>query len=426
MAVSKEARSTDPVNGKDFQFYWFSELLRRPVRGIGEHTLGRLSDLVFKLSEPFPEAAGIYIEHGWGKPTEFVPWNRVITVEADAIKVQPPESGNVYPPFVDQPGWILVNEHLMGRTVLDTDGRRVEVVNDVQFLESKGRLVIIHVDVSFNGFLRKWGFGKLRWVSDKIIPWRYVQPFSLEDGVKTDAVSLSITKQQAMDLPSEDLADVLEVLKGDQQEAFFSVLDAETAAETLVHAEPRAKRQLIEDLRRERAQAILSELSIPQVADLFSVLPHDDMTELMQLLPEERAKRIEQILSGQEVGARELASSDFLTFPPGTAVGEAMGTIRKSGLDPETISYVYVVTDDGVLTGVVDIRELILAADSALLDEVMSTSVVSVDEDTNREDLEDIFVKYRFRMIPVVDSKDHLLGVVRYNDLAQSLSEQKM
>jgi magnesium transporter len=274
--------------------------------------------------------------------------------------------------------------------------------------------------------LRKWGFGKLRWVSDKIIPWRYVQPFSLEDGVKTDAVSLSITKQQAMDLPSEDLADVLEVLKGDQQEAFFSVLDAETAAETLVHAEPRAKRQLIEDLRRERAQAILSELSIPQVADLFSVLPHDDMTELMQLLPEERAKRIEQILSGQEVGARELASSDFLTFPPGTAVGEAMGTIRKSGLDPETISYVYVVTDDGVLTGVVDIRELILAADSALLDEVMSTSVVSVDEDTNREDLEDIFVKYRFRMIPVVDSKDHLLGVVRYNDLAQSLSDQKM
>jgi sporulation protein YlmC with PRC-barrel domain len=249
MIEHKYDKLTDTVNGKDFRFLWFSELLKRPVIiGSSQNRLGKLTDLVFKLTEPYAEAVGLYIEHGWGKPTEFVPWNRVLKIDKDEITVQPPEEGTVYPPFVDQAGWILLEEHLMGRTVLDTDGRRVEVVNDVHLLESKGRLITVHVDTSFNGFLRKWGLGNFRWVKESLISWRYVQPFSLEDAVKTDAVSLSVTKEQATDLPGEDLADVLEMLSGEEQEAFFSVLDAEKAAETLMHAEPRARRQLVEDL----------------------------------------------------------------------------------------------------------------------------------------------------------------------------------
>jgi CBS domain-containing protein/sporulation protein YlmC with PRC-barrel domain len=359
------------------------------------------------------------MEHGWGKPTEFIPWEKVVDIGKKTIVVQLPEEAATYPPFVDQPGWILINEHLMGRTILDTDGRRVEVVNDVQMLESRGRLIIVHVDVSFNGFLRKWGLGGLRWITDKFIPWRYVQPFSLEDAVKTDTVSLSVTKEQARELPGEDLADVLEMLSGEEQEAFFSALDTEKAAETLLHAEPRAKRQLIEDLPKERAQAILAELSIPQLADLFSVLPHDDVTELMQLLPEESVKRIEQLLSEQEAKARDLISCDYLVFKEETPVGEALHAIRKSGLEPDTISYLYVITDERVLIGVVDLRELVLAPDDAHLGDVMSSSVVAAEEDKAREELEEIFAKYRYRMLPVVDRQDHLLGAIRYSDLMQ-------
>jgi magnesium transporter len=320
---------------------------------------------------------------------------------------------------------MLLDQHLMGKTILDTDGRRVEVVNDVHLLESKGHLIIVHVDISFNGFLRKWGLGNLRWIRDNLVSWRYVQPFSLEDVARKDAVSLSVTKEQAREMPGEDLADVLEVLSGEEQEAFFSALDAEKAAEALVHAEPRAKRQLIEDLPKERARAILAELSIPQLADLFSVLPHDDVTELTQILPEGKAESIRRILSDQEVRLRDLMSSDYLAFAEGIPIGEALRVIRTSSFDPETISYVYVVTEEKVLTGVVDIRELILASDDRRLGEVMSPSVVSADEDKTREDLEEMFAKYHYRMVPIVDRQDRLLGVVRYNDLVQSLSEQE-
>ena len=313
--TTSDPRLVDSVGRGDFQFFWFSELLKRPVcAGKVNNRLGKLSDLVFQLTEPHPEAVGIYIEHGWGKPTEFVPWDRVTGIEPDAIFVLPPEHGDAYPPFVDQPGWMLIKQHLMGKTILDTDGRRVEVVNDVHLLYSRGRMIIVHVDASFNGFLRKWRLGSVRWIKDRLISWSYVQPFSVEDAVTTDTVSLSVRKESALELPGEDLADVLEMFSGKEQQAFFAALDTEKAAETLTYAEPRAKRQLIATLRKEKAQNILSELSIPQFADLFSVLPYEDTLRFIDLLPEREAKRITRIMSEREITARELMSAEFLTF----------------------------------------------------------------------------------------------------------------
>ena len=150
-------------------------------------------------------------------------------------------------------------------------------------------------------------------MKDVLISWKYVQPLSLEDVTATDRVSLSVTRSQIHELPSEDLADALEELSEEEQQAVFSVLDSEKAAETLMEAEPRAQRQIISNLRKERARTILGEMSVPQLADLFSVLPHDDKMQLLPLLPPDQAQRIEVILSQREVTAQALMSAHFVT-----------------------------------------------------------------------------------------------------------------
>jgi magnesium transporter len=407
----------------EFEFLWFSQLLGRPVYYENkENRAGKLDDLVFLLAEPHPEAVGIYLEHGWGKPTEFISWDRLLFIEADAVTVRAPEADATYPPFVDQPGWILIGQHLMGRTILDIDGRKSEVVNDVHLLYSKGRMVIVHVDVSLNGFMRKWGLGSIRWIQDKLISWRYVQPFSVEDVATTDSVTLSVKKEQALELPGEDLADVLETLSGEEQEAFFSALDSEKAAETLTHAEPRAKRQLVASLRREKAQTILSELSVPQLADLFSVLPYDDVTELLELLPEDRAEKLKKIITEREATAREMISHEYVTFGPEATVGQVLEKVRKSGYEHNAVSYIYVVNEARIMIGVIDLRDVVLAHDDAVLNDLMITSVVAAEEDDNKEDLAEMFAKYHYRMIPVVDPQDRILGVIHFNDIMEGLS----
>ena len=422
--MNQKLRVPDLPHGiGSYRFIYFSELLKKPVC-IGKigNRIGRLTDLVFAVAEPYPDAVGIYIEHGWGKPTTFIPWNRVLRIEDDAIFVQPPDEGNEYPPFVDQPGWILMDKHLMGRTIVDMDDRRVEVVNDVHLLEAKGRFLLVHVDISFNGFLRRWGLGKLHWMKDDLISWKYVQPLSVEDAVSTDKVSLSVTRRQIHELPSEDLADMLEELGKEEKDALFSALDSEKAAETLAEAEPRTQRQLIAALRKERARNIFTEMTIPQLAGLFSVLPHDHVSDLMALLTKDQADRVKAILSEREATAKGMMSSDFLTMPKATTVSEALAKIRQSGMEPESISYIYVVGENGQpLLGVIDLRELILATDDVKLGDIMVEPVVTAEEDDVQDDLSEMFAKYHYRMIPVVDSQDNILGVIRYNDIMKGV-----
>ena len=408
---------------QEYRLYYFSELLKRKVcAGKITRKIGRVTDLVFRIAEPYPEAVGILIDHGWGRPNEFIPWEKVTKIDDDAIFVTPTEDGSPYPPFVDQVGWILMDAHMLGRTIFDIDGRRTEVVNDVHLLASRGKMLLVHVDVSFNGFLRKWGLGRLSWIKDRFISWRYVQPFSLEDtGAARDAVSLSITRKQISELPGEDLADILEELSGKEQEAVFSTLDSEKAAEVLIEAEPRAQRQLIANLRKEKARMILTEMSVPQLAALFSVLPHDQMSEMMNLVPEDVSKRLQAILSEEESTASALFSSDYVVFPKETKVGEVVRNIRTTVRDNDSISYIYVLGTEGQLVGVVDLRDLVLAPDDRSLGEMMVAPIVCIQEDDTHEDLGEMFAKYHFHMIPVVDQKDHILGVIHYKDVMKGL-----
>jgi CBS domain-containing protein len=407
-----------PAGYEAFQLLYFSQLLNRKIcLDKSNRKSGRLTDLVFQLSEPYPEAVGIYIEHGKGHPTELIPWEKVARIEEEAIFITPSEGGHPYPPFIDQKGWILLNEHLMGQTILDIDGRRTEVVNDVHLLFSKGRMILVHVDISFNGFLRKWGLERFARAKDQLISWRYVQPLSVEDHTK-DIVTLSVAREQALELPSEDLADALEVLSGDEQQAMFSALDPDKAAEVLGDAEPRAKRQLIAFLSEEKARQVLAIMSVLQIADFFSSLPHAKATELMKLLPLARAVRVEAILSNTDVPAATLMSERFFAFTQEAKAAEVLRSLRSYAGDNRNISYLYIVAGEGkILQGVVDLRDLVVAPENTSLGELMISPVVTADRDCLREDLVALFAKYQFHILPVVDAQDRLLGIVRNRDI---------
>jgi CBS domain-containing protein len=401
---------------------YFSKLFKKPVHVAGGgKRLGKVSDIVFALEEHAPRAVGVYLYHGWGKPDEFIPWDRVVELFLAGIVVKPPEHGEHYPPFQDQPGWILADKHLMGRTVLDIDDRKIEAVNDVVMQLVDGQWRLVAVDTSFNGFLRKWRLSPLETlIHDDLIPWKFVQPLSIEDATTSETLQLSVARAQLQDLPKEDLADVLEELSGEEQTALFSALETDKAADALTEAEPRAQRQIMANLRAERAMTILASLSTPQLVDLLTVLPHEDQLELLLLLPEPRQGRVRSLLSEREAKATDFMDQEFLTIAPHDTVAEAKARIRASGLDYHGISYLYVVAAHGPVQGVVDARQILLEEDSVTMEAIMVSPVVTAEADDAREDLTALFSKYHFRMVPVVDAEDRIHGVVKYVDIMKS------
>ena len=111
-------------------------------------------------------------------------------------------------------------------------------------------------------------------------------------------------------------------------------------------------------------------------------------------------------------------SDRFLAFTPEAKAADVLHSLRNFAGDNRNISYLYIVAGEGkTLLGVVDLRDLVIAPENASLGELMISPVVTADQDCLREDLVALFAKYQFRMLPVVDAHDHLLGIVRYRDM---------
>ena len=72
--------------------------MKRPIcTGKFTDRIGKLTDLIFKLAEPYPEAVGIYISHGWGEPNP---------IALDRLRTHRVPSGT-------QPGLDVVGERLL-------------------------------------------------------------------------------------------------------------------------------------------------------------------------------------------------------------------------------------------------------------------------------------------------------------------------
>jgi len=145
------------------------------------------------------------------------------------------------------------------------------------------------------------------------------------------------------------------------------------------------------------------------------------MMKMMELLPEDQATRIKAIISDLECTADALMSSDFVRAKKTNSVSQVLKEIRGSRHEPHSLSYVYLLDDERTLLGVVDLREIVLAADTMLLGDMMVSPVVSAQRDDTREDLAELFARYQFHLIPVVDEHDRMLGVVYYRDIMKGL-----
>lgn len=75
--------------------------------------------------------------------------------------------------------------------------------------------------------------------------------------------------------------------------------------------------------------------------------------------------------------------------------------------------------------GVVDLRRLVVEADTVTLADFMSSPVVMVSSDDVLNDVVELFVRYHFRMLPVVDPDDHIVGVVHYEDIMKGVAARE-
>lgn len=412
----------DKKNENGGTVLFLSDLIGNKVF-VGEKKIGKLQDLVIKEHETLPEVTHLIVSRPFGYKSLLVPFERAMEVERGRVVIDTP----VVEEFEGEPQEteVLLADHILDKKVIDLDGKEIDVVYDVKLLLRDRRLYVTDVDFSRYGLLKRIG---LKFVANfayhlaemfkkETISWAYVQPLPETMGSFKGAVQLKILKETLPEIHPVDLADILEELSEEQRLAIFNELDTEQASDTLEEIEPRVQRSLISSMNKERVADLIDEMTPAQAADVLAVLSTQDAEEIMNLMEHTESQKIESLLDQQDETIANLTTRHFIRFLPDVPADLVIAAYRKVAEDADVRDYLYVVSHDDRLQGVVSLPELLLTKPETHLKEIMTTQVITLRESDTIEEAEEKFIRYRFDAMPVVDNDNVIKGVVPYRDV---------
>ncbi len=403
----------------DREFY-LTEIVGRRVY-LKTRSIGKLKDFVIQENAgKVPEVTHLLVHQPYGDPLLLLPWDKITLISNTEIvsEITSTEGYELNP--LDN--HIFLKDYILDKKILDMDGHEVEVVYDVKLLFQNERLFVTEVDFNRFRILRRMGFKKLanylaKYKEGSSISWLYVQPLPDTIGSFEGNVKLNVLKENINDIHPVDLADILEELEGSQRMAVFNQIEPELASDTLEEVEPRVQRELIRSMEKERAAGLINEMSPAQVADILSVLPASEADEIIEFVDSENKQRVQQIIDQHDENIMLYSTQKVIKRSPATVVRDVINNYREVAGDMDVIMYVYVVNEENILQGVVDLRELIAAEPEKTLGEIMTDSIISLNPDDTLQDAVDMFFRYSFRAIPITDENDYMLGVVSFHDI---------
>ena len=205
----------------------------------------------------------------------------------------------------------------------------------------------------------------------------------------------------------------------------FRLLPKEQAAETFVEMEPDDQELLIRGFSDNELKEVLDELYVDDAADLVEEMPANVVKRILKHADPEMRSSINQILRYPENSAGSIMTTEYVSLRPHMTVEEAILRIRRQGIDKETIYTCYVLEKDRTLTGLVTVKDLLLADDDEMkIEDLMLTNLISVTTQTDQEEVARMFNKYNFLALPVVDGENRMVGIVTFDDAMDVMEDE--
>jgi magnesium transporter len=203
----------------------------------------------------------------------------------------------------------------------------------------------------------------------------------------------------------------------------------------LQQIDPRQRGEVFSYLDLDTQVSLAESLPTELMASVLQLMPHDDRARLAYQLEEEQVDHIlrglaqaerddiRRLLSYEQGTAGAAMTTDYAALPPHISVREAIARLRQEAPDKETIDYAYVIDPHRKPLGVVSLKQMILARPSARLEEIMNRDIVLGRVDEDQEDVARKIEKYDLYALPIVDDRDHMVGIVTHDDAMDILRQ---
>lgn len=232
------------------------------------------------------------------------------------------------------------------------------------------------------------------------------------------------------DLYDFDIAVIIDNLQ-EEEEAFylFSLLDDETAGEVLLEINDDIREYITEKLGGKKLSDIVSEMYSDDATDFVSELDtdvKDEVLENLDRLDKEDYHEVKELLEYDENTAGGIMGKEFISVHENKTVSEAIREIQDKADDVDQFYNVWVVNDENKLMGIISLKRFIIALKEPdrLINEIMNRDVISVEANTDQEEVAKIFQSYDLVSMPVVDSENRVIGKISIDDIVDVIEEE--
>jgi CBS domain-containing protein/sporulation protein YlmC with PRC-barrel domain len=335
-------------------------------------------------------------------------------------------------PYHNDESVLRIVRDLLDQQIIDAKGRKVVRVSDLTFeivQHEAGHpvLELRDVDIGLRSVFRRVAQGVVppswvRWAQQPIAP-RSI-PWTACNIVEADPqrrLHLNISYSFLEALHPADIADIVEDLGPDEREAIFETIDEEVAGEALSEVDPDMQVSILESLEPEKAADIIEEMAPDEAADVLNELEEETADEILEEMEPESKTEVEELLEFEADSAGGLMNTDYIAVRDAATVAEAMAEIRAHEDLLDTLTTVFLVDEQGRLTGGVPVGRLVTATADTTLSTLSAEVPQAVSVDETQDRVTDRFDKYNLLALPVVDEQGQLAGVITADDIISVL-----
>ena len=390
--------------------------------------VGRVSELFIEPAEQPNRVARYLLGRGKYLPL-LARHDQISSVAPGMIKLNVEERELEH--FQSNEAWLAVRKDLLDQQIIDTRGRKVVRVNDVDLAEQRTNgtveLRVTDVDVGLPGAARRLLQGLaspafIRRIEENLpartIRWEFV---NLIEPDPLRRVKLRITHDKLETMHPADLADIMEELSPAERQAIIASLDEETAAEALAELDSRLTSQIVEKMAPGRAADIIEEMEPDKAADVLANLSPQASQDVLEEMPGEEAREVESLLSFDEHSAGGLMTTDFVYVGETATRPEVVEWVRGRDFKVELLDTIFLIDGNAKLSGAVAVGRLLLASDDQPLMELKLEPLVSVTPDAREKEVFALFDKYNLRSLAVVDATGRPIGAITVDDVITHL-----
>ncbi len=405
-----------------------TELLGAKAYDVAGNYVGRVREFFIEPAEAPNRVSHYLLSRGHFQPL-VAKHNQVASVAPGKMELNVSERAlELYQP---NESWLAVQKDLLDQQIIDTSGRKVVRVNDVDLtpLRTNGNveLRLAQVDVGLPGAVRRLlqgvvPSGVVRKLQSKLpqsgIRWEFV---NLVEPDPMRRLKLRITHEKLEDLHPADIAEIMEDLSAAERQGIIASLDEETAAAVLAELDERLTTQIVEKLDPEKAADILEEMAPDAAADLLGDLSKETSEELLHEMPGQEADEVRELLEFDPATAGGMMNPDFVFVGEASTREEVLEWMRGQEFNLDQLDTIVLLDSAAKFSGAVPVARLLMAANDQRMTELRMEPLLSLPPNADDNEVFELFDKYNLRMLTVIDKEKRPIGAITVDDVVSHL-----